>query len=197
MKRAYKPINKRTDEQNKNSLRPLRINFVGMIACLTGIYLVLTSLTIQAQTSKIDEIFKKFQDKEGITSVWISPDLIKFASEVEAADSGSSKVLKNITNLRILAFEHAIAQDIVAFETMIKEVPLNDYKELMVVKENKNDVRMLAKESQGRWNDFLLIVTGEKEHALINIQGSLAANDLKGLTHSMHVTGMEHLAKIK
>lgn len=151
---------------------------------------------IFAQNSKIDDIFNKFQDKEGITSVILTADLMKFASEVEIPDS-TMNFLKNIKQVRILSFEKALAQDVVAFENMVKDVSLNNYKELMVVKEKNNNVRMLALEGQGRWNDFILIVTGGQKQALINVQGSISPKDLQGLSKSVHANGMSYVNKLK
>ena len=151
---------------------------------------------VYAQNSKIDDIFNKFQDKEGITSVLLTADLMKFASDVEVPDSAMN-FLKNIKQVRILSFEKALAQDVVAFESMVKDVPLNNYKELMVVKEKNNNVRMLAQEGQGRWNDFILIVTGGQKQALINIQGSISPKDLQGLSKSVHAHGMSYVNKLK
>jgi hypothetical protein len=158
--------------------------------------MLLVSFGLFAQYSKLDEIFNKFQGKEGVTSVILTSDLLKFASAMESKEPGMD-VLKNITQVRILSFEKALAQDVVMFENMIKDVPLNNFKELMVVKENKNNVRMLALEDQGRWSDFLLIVTGGTENVLINIQGSISPKELHSLSKSMHVEGMAFVGKLK
>ncbi|HEX3008588.1 MAG TPA: DUF4252 domain-containing protein, partial [Bacteroidales bacterium] len=111
-----------------------------MKSIVVSMIMLFASLSVFSQSSKFDDIFNKFQGKEGITSVVLTSDLIKFASEME--DSGMN-ALKNITQVRVLAFENAVAQDVVAFENMLKEVSLNNFKELMVVKENKNNIRML------------------------------------------------------
>lgn len=165
-----------------------------MKAIAVTIAICLVSTGVFAQNSKLDEIFNKFQGKDGITSVVINGDLMKFASETQ---DSVMDFLKNITLVRILSFENAVAQDVVAFENMIKEVQLNNYKELMVVKEKQNNVRMLAHEGQGRWNDFVLIVTGGTHQALVNIQGSISPKDLQGLSKNMHIDGMAHVNKLK
>lgn len=161
-----------------------------------AITLLFVSLGLSAQNGKIDEIFNKFQGKEGITSVIITSDLIKFATEMDSKDSGLS-ALKNITQVRILSFEQAQAQDIVAFENMIKDVSFSNFKELMVVKENNKNVRMLALENQGRWSDFILLVTGGKENVLINVQGSISPKELQSLSKTVHTDGMAFVNKLK
>lgn len=158
---------------------------IAFLAAFTGIF---------AQNSKLDEIFKKFQGKEGITTVTINSDLIKLASQMQ---DSAMDALKNISQVRIIALEHAQAQDIVNFENLVKEIPLNDFKELMVVKDEKDNVRMLAREDQGRWSDFLLIVTGIDDHALINIQGSISPEELQSLTKSMKIHGMDSVKRLK
>lgn len=167
-----------------------------MKSITVSIVMLFATIGLFAQNNKLDEIFNKFEGKEGITSVNISGDLMKFASEIESKDSGMA-ALKNITGVRILSLEHAAAQDIVDFDKMLKEVPLNNFKELMVVKENNNNVRMMALENQGRWSDFILMVSGGKDHALIHIQGSVAPKDLHALSKSMHVNGLASVNKLK
>jgi hypothetical protein len=56
---------------------------------------------------------------------------------------------------------------------------------------------MLAREDQGRWSDFLLIVTGIDDHALINIQGSISPEELQSLTKSMKIHGMDSVKRLK
>jgi hypothetical protein len=167
-----------------------------MKTLLFAVAIAFTSTGLFAQNAKLDDIFNKFQDKEGITSVILTGDLMKFASQMNDKDS-SMNFIKNITKVRILAMEKSSAQDIVAFEGMVKDIPLAGYKELMIVKENENNVRMLARESAGRWSDFLLIVVGKKDHALIDIQGSVSPKDLQGLSKTMHVNGMACVNKLK
>jgi hypothetical protein len=165
-----------------------------MKTTIVSIALLFAFTGIFAQNSKLDEVFSKFQGKDGITSIVLTGDLIKFASEMQ--DSGVS-ALNSITQVRIISLDHAAAQDIVAFENMVKEIPLSNFKELMVVKENQNNIRMLAKESQGRWSDFLLIVSGAKEHVIVNVQGSVSPKELKSLAKSMDVKGMACVNKLK
>lgn len=167
-----------------------------MKTLLIAVAIAFTSTGLFAQNAKLDDIFNKFQDKEGITSVILTGDLMKFASQMNDKDS-TMNFIKNITKVRILALEKASAQDIVAFEGMVKDIPLTSYKELMIVKENENNVRMLARENAGSWSDFLLIVVGKKDHALIDVQGSVSPKDLQSLSKTMHVNGMACVNKLK
>ncbi|NJO68827.1 MAG: DUF4252 domain-containing protein [Bacteroidetes bacterium] len=80
---------------------------------------------------------------------------------------------------------------------MVSDLSLTGYKELMVVREKDNNVKMLALESMGRWSDFLLIVTGVKDHAIINVQGSISPKELHSLTKSVHSPGMAYVNKLK
>lgn len=165
-----------------------------MKTIIVSIAFVLAFTGVFAQSSKLDEVFNKFQGKDGITSIVFTSDLMKFASEMN--DSGLN-VLKNIKQVRIISLEKASAQDIVTFENMVKEIPLSNFKELMVVKENQNNVRMLATENQGYWSDFLLIVSGVKDHVLVNVQGSITPQELRGLAKQVDVKGMACVNKLK
>jgi hypothetical protein len=167
-----------------------------MKTLLIAVAIAFTSTGLFAQNAKLDDIFNKFQDKDGITSVILTGDMMKFASQVTEKDS-TLNFVKNINKVRILSLEKATAQDIVNFEGMVKDIPLAGYKELMIVRENDNNVRMLARENAGSWSDFLLIVVGKKDHALIDIQGSISPKDLQSLSKTMHINGMAHVNKLK
>ena len=79
---------------------------------------------------------------------------------------------------------------------MAKSLPLSNYKELMVVKENNQSIKMLLLEDQGKVSEFLLLVTGEKEPVLISIRGNIDPKELGKLSSGMHMKGFEYLAHL-
>jgi hypothetical protein len=156
--------------------------------------MLLISVKGFAQNKPVDDIFNKFENKEGVTSVHITKNLMGLAAQIDSSDLKCRKLFSQIDFVRILVFEHANANDKSTFNSLVKSLPLTDYKELMVVKKNDQLIQILMNENQGKVSDFLLLVTGEKEPAMINIRGNINPKDLGKLSSEMHVNGMGYLA---
>lgn len=163
-----------------------------------SLYFLLFMLTIpgKAQNKAVDDIFSKFEGKNGVTSVNISKDMMSMAAQMDSNDVKAKDLFAQIGGVKILAFEKAASEDKVAFDAMVKTLPLNDYKELMVVKDKNNNVRMLSKESQGKIIEFLLLVTGGDDPVLISIVGNIDPKELGKLSSCMKLDGFQHLAKL-
>ena len=77
----------------------------------------------------------------------------------------------------------------------MSELKRDSYEELMTVNTDEEDVIFLIKKSGDRISEFLLVVGGENENAIIYIGGSLSMKDLAKLSKGMHIDGdvMGHL----
>lgn len=163
-----------------------------------SIYVLLLIMSIpgNAQNKAIDDIFKKFDGKNGVTTVNISKDLMNLAAQMDSNDVKAKGLFSQISGVKILTFEKALPEDKVAFENMVKSLALDDYKELMVVREKDQNVKMLLKENNGKISEFLLLVTGGNEPVLISIGGNIDPKELGKLSGCMKMNGFEHLAKL-
>jgi len=160
------------------------------------VFLIMMSIAGKAQNKAIEDIFKKFDGKNGVTTVNISKDLLSLAAQMDSNDFKAKDLVSQISGLRVLTFEKALPEDKVAFENMVKALSLQDYKELMVVREKDQNVKMLMKENQGKISEFLLLVTGGNDPVLVSIVGSIDPKELGKLSSCMKLNGLEHLAKL-
>lgn len=158
--------------------------------------LLALSTVLQAQQTNIDDLFKKFDGKSGITTVTITKDLMKLAANIDTNDKDLQNLVDMISGVRILAFDNAQAVDVVAFNDALKNLSVADYKELMTVRSKDENVRMLMKDANGKVSDLLIIVVDGKSPALINITGALDLSKL-GKLGAVHIDGFEHLAALK
>ena len=147
-----------------------------------------------AQNKTIDEIFKKFDGKDGVTSVSISKDMMNLAAQMDSSDFKAKDLFAQIGSVRILAFEKASAEDKELFNTMVKGLSTADYKELMVVKEKDHNVKMLTRENQGKIIEFLLLATGDGNPVMISINGNIDPKMIGKLSSCAGMSGMQHLA---
>jgi hypothetical protein len=160
------------------------------------ILLLMLAMPGKAQNKAIEDIFAKFEGKNGVTSVNISKDLMNLAAQMDSSQNKAKELFNQIGGVKILAFEKATPEDKVAFVNMVNALTLTDYKELMVIKEKDNRVRMLSKENKGKISEFLLLVTGGNDPVLISIVGNIDPKELGKLSSFMKMDGMQHLAKL-
>ena len=68
---------------------------------------------------------------------------------------------------------------------------------MMVVKDQDEDVLFLAREENGKITEFLLIVSGGGEDALIAIQGDIDLESISSIASGLDMPGFENLENIE
>ncbi len=150
---------------------------------------------VSAQNSPVDKLFDKYSGQKGYTSVYISSYMFSMFSEVEYDDKEMDDLVNNLKSIKILA-----ADDISTAQfkkDIVKKLPLSDYKELMVVKEEGDNVTFLINEKNGRIGELLIITEGENDNAIICIQGNIDLKNISKLSKSVKIEGLEHLEDIE
>jgi len=71
------------------------------------------------------------------------------------------------------------------------------YKDMMVVKDQEEEVLFLAKESGGKITEFLLIVSGGGDDALIAIQGDIDLESISSIASGLDMPGLENLEDLE
>jgi len=141
---------------------------------------------IMAQNSAVDKLFAKYQGKQGITTVNISPELFQMVNamgieEIEEQDFPLDKV----ASVKILTIEDDEGYENVNFyEEIKKDLDLNDFAEVMTVNDGSEVVRMWMKVDKETVSEFLLIVGGD-DNVLIYITGNFDMNDLEEIAEHM------------
>ena len=130
------------------------------------------SATLTAQKS-IDALFSKYGGKDGFVTVTINGNLLKLVAALDDKDKDHSSMPKNLTQIRILAQDDVSIKVENFYDMVIKDIDLNLYEEFMKVKSSESNVRMLVRAEDGRFKEFLLIVGGKDNNALIQIQGDM------------------------
>jgi hypothetical protein len=80
---------------------------------------------------------------------------------------------------------------------LLAMLPRSEYKEMMVVKDEGEDVLFLAHEEGGKITEFLLIVSGGGEDALIAIQGDIDLESIAHIASGLDMPGIEKLEDIE
>ena len=152
--------------------------------------LFLVSALATAQNKAVDNLFNKYQGKDGFTTVLVNPQMFKLISSMETSEEEISEPLENITGVKILVQEEEEGMEGINFYDELKaDMDFSAYVELVVVKEKDQDVFIIAKEKNGSMEELLVIVGGE-ENVLVWIEGDFTFEELAQLGK---IDGFDHL----
>lgn len=160
-----------------------------------GVFIVVT-LTAFGQQSAVDKVFDKYAGKEGYTTVYISSYMFNLLSNLESDDPGYNefrKATSGINSIKILTQEGQQAFG----KELISMLPRAEYKEMMVVKDEDEEVLFLAKEEGGRITEFLLIVNGNGDDVLIAIQGDIDLESISNLASGLDMPELKNLEDLE
>jgi hypothetical protein len=163
------------------------------------------TVMLAAQQSPVDKLFDKYAGQDGYTTVYITKYMFSMFAQMNDEDSEDSeelgKVLGKLDNIKILAVddESYIEGQVNFYDEIMKELPMNEYNELMVVKEKDSDVIFLAREKDGVIVELLLIASGSSnsDNVLISIQGVIDLENIAKISHGLGIEGMESLEELE
>ena len=149
----------------------------------------------QAQVNAIDEMFDKYSEKKGFTTVYISSKLLSLFTPKDATTGEGSDIVHRLKSIRILSVEDSILNKSVNFyKELSSKLNISDYEELMVVKEGNDVTKFLIKQKGDIISELLVIAGGPDDNTLISIKGDL---DLKMISDLSKSTGIEELKDLE
>ncbi len=163
---------------------------------ILNLFVLLFPVLLFAQKSPVDELFDKYSGQEGFTSVYITSYMFSMFSDLETDDPEFDALIKNLKGIKILATDESYSGNANFFKEIIDKLPMEQYKELMVIKEKDQEVKFLVNEKDGKITELLLISGGKSDNALISIQGDIDLKNISKLSKSMNISGLEHLEEI-
>jgi hypothetical protein len=153
--------------------------------------LILISTLARAQTSAIDDIFERYSEKEGFSTVFISGKMLGLFTGRHDKGENGKEVVNRLTAIRILSVTDSILNWKLNFYTDLSpKINLSAYEELMVTKEGRNVTKFLIRQKGDVITELLMISGGPGNNALISITGDL---DLKSLSELSDDTGIDEL----
>lgn len=154
------------------------------------------SLTVWSQKSPVDELFERYEGKEGFTSVYISSKMFSLLSRIDSDDEEFRNLVTRIKGIRILSIDSANnSYGINLVNELMPRLRRNGYEELMTVKEENDNVFFMIREAGGRIAE-LVMVTGGDGSSVVSIQGDLDLKTIASLSDSMGIGELENLEKV-
>lgn len=160
--------------------------------------LAITSLGANAQLSKINQLFDKYQDVEGITSIKIGKPMFRMLNNLKLDDEDMDKIkplLSAINSIQILIFQdekdkkdstgatikNKIDQTFIKNE-MFNAVKNLHYDELMSVNTKGQKIKFLSNNANADiLNNLVLSINSDTQNILMLLDGKISMNDISKL----------------
>jgi len=159
--------------------------------------LILT-ISIQAQTNPIDEMFNKYSEKDGFTTVSISSRMFSMFASLDTENPDTDNLIRRLKSIRILTVEDSVLNINLNFYTEIsKKLDLNMYEELMVVREGRDITKFLIRQTGEIISELLVIKGGPGGNSLISIKGDLSMKNISDLSKNIGIQELKTLEELE
>jgi hypothetical protein len=164
---------------------------------LITVGILFIALIAHSQSNAIDELFDKYSDKEGFTTVFISSKMFSMFSSKDQKDQDLNNLINKLKSIRILSVgDSTLNKTINFYSELSKKLDFSVYEELMIVKEGNNTTKFLVKENGSSISELLVITGGTGGNTLISIRGDLDLKSISGLSKAIGIQQLESLDKI-
>jgi len=149
-----------------------------------------------AQNTKAHNLFEKYEDQQGFTSVLISEYAFQlFADVMEGEEEEFEAAAKMITGLRILTVEDGSKGGAFLNElSSTFDLDSSAYKQLLTLKSEGENVLFYVREDRKKITEFVLLVLSPETPVMILIEGDDI--DLKKLKDIANNTDLELLDEL-
>jgi hypothetical protein len=153
---------------------------------------------LQAQSNAIDEMFDKYSEREGFTTVYISSKLLGLFAGHNTENNEGTDIIKRLKSIRILTVEDSLLNNSVNFyKELTKKLDLSVYEELMVIKEGSDVTKFLIQQKGDVISELLVITGGPGDNTLISIKGDLDMKMIQDLSKSTGIDELKDLEKLE
>ena len=169
-----------------------------LIFALTFSYFFL----INAQKDKLDQLFDKYQESEGVTSIKIAKPMFNMLNKLNINDSELDQIkplLSKINGLRILIVEKPTVAtnpgsqnklNLGNFQSLQSDINNSiknmKYEELMTVNSKDNKIKFLSSDAtNGILDNLLLNISSEGNTVLMMLDGKISMEDVNKLINEV------------
>ncbi|MFT4092061.1 MAG: DUF4252 domain-containing protein [Niabella sp.] len=151
---------------------------------ILSVLFILTVGIANAQLSKLDAIFDKYQEAKGVTSIKIAKPMFKMLNSLNIEDEDLKRIrplTQSINSIKILIIEDSMPGISNSILDAIKKL---NYEELMTVNSNDSKIKFLATPSSGNTvSNLVLSVLSGKQNILMYLDGKLNLDDVSKLVN--------------
>ena len=156
------------------------------------------TMTMQAQSNPVDEMFNKYSEKQGFTVVSISSKMFSLFANKDPENKDADNVINKLKSIKILSVEDSLLnKNLNFYSELSKKLDLSVYEELMVIKEGPDVTKFLIKQKGNTISELLVVKGGPGGNSLISIKGELNLKNISDMSKSLDMQELKSLDQIK
>lgn len=149
-----------------------------------SIYIVFLSLllmTVVQNARAQDALFDKYEDTNGVTTVFISKTMLGMIPNVKAGNHDISKIAGKLDQLRILTCEKASLIPSILDDAK-KTYKSEGYEAIMRMNDDGGKMTIYQRSLKGGKNEFVLLQEDGSNLNIINVKGAITLKDIQKIT---------------
>ena len=155
------------------------------------------TIIIQGQGSPVEDMFNKYSEKDGFTTVSISGRMFSMFADKETGNKDADNVMSKLESIRILSVEDTLLnKNLNFYNELTKKLNITVYEELMVVKEGKDITKFLIRQKGNVISELLVITGGPGGNSLISIKGDFNLKNISDLSKNIDMQELKNLDNI-
>ena len=124
--------------------------------------------------------FDKYDDKEGISTVYISATMLRMMGNVQAVNKDITRIAKRLDHIQVLECERP------SLINSIKNAAFAYYKQakyaiVMKTKSNGEDVTIYEKRYKNGKNEYVLLTVERDELTIVNLLGRVSLEEIQAI----------------
>ena len=156
------------------------------------------TMTMQAQSNPVEEMFNKYSEKQGFTVVSISSKMFSLFANKDPENKDADNVINKLKSIKILSVEDSLLnKNLNFYSELSKKLDLSVYEELMVIKEGPDITKFLIKQNGNIISELLVVKGGPGGNSLISIKGELNLKNISDMSKSLDMQELKSLDKIQ
>ena len=141
---------------------------------------LVTAMTAFVRVSAQEAIFEKYEDTNGVTTIYISKTMLGMVPNVKAGKHDIGKIAPKLDYLRILSCEKASLVGALVDEAK-KAYRTGGYEVIMKMNDEGEKVTIYQRTLKDGKNEFALLTEEKNEVTIINVMGAITLKDIKDL----------------
>lgn len=129
----------------------------------------------------MDAVYNGFKNEKGVESVCVSPFLMKFTRLFMDDDDKNNALIKGAHSVRVLDLEDSPKDVKKRFSQKVEQLPLHGYETWIQVKENGENVKIIAKTQDDTIHELVVLTTSKDDCALVMIKGKIKNDDIQAI----------------
>jgi hypothetical protein len=156
---------------------------------LTIIFAVIALFTLVSCTTNrsVTNAFHKYGNEEGVVKVSVPGWVISLGASFADLSKEERKLVRSLDKVKVLTIEDPELNSRVNFyKEYYQEIrSKNGYEDLVMVRENNDDVGILGKFEGERVKELIILIGGE-ENTIVYLKGDIHPDMLKEITGKTH-----------